>query len=144
MGSWPGATKGVASTVTISLVTNTFCSCPTGVWRQAGRASLMMRAARFILKQRPIRLLFYVGCRIFSQFLSIQQERYDPMLICHCPTQHAGKQKRAVCLRGHSVQVCVEPGCLNDAAICPMPGCKSPVALLPRPIDQPLPLSMSL
>lgn len=66
------------------------------------------------------------------------------MLICRHPTQHADKLKSAICLRGHSIQVCVEPACLDAATACPIPGCKSPVALLPKPIDQTLPLSMSL
>lgn len=66
------------------------------------------------------------------------------MLICHSPSQHSGKRKNAICLKGHAIQVCVEPGCLDAATACPLPNCKSPVALLPKPIDQPLPLSMSL
>jgi hypothetical protein len=66
------------------------------------------------------------------------------MLICHFPSQHSGKRKNAICLKGHAIQVCVEPGCLDAATACPLANCKSPVALLPKPIDQPLPLSMSL
>ena len=66
------------------------------------------------------------------------------MLICRHPTEHAEKLRNAICLRGHSLQVCVEPACLDAATACPIADCKSPVALLPKPIDQPLSLSMSL
>jgi hypothetical protein len=66
------------------------------------------------------------------------------MLICHHPSEHLARQRNAICLRGHSLQVCVEPACLDDATACPIADCKSPIALLLKPIDQPLSLSMSL
>jgi hypothetical protein len=64
------------------------------------------------------------------------------MLRCHCPTKHVGKLRSAICLRGHLIQVCLDPACLEIAMPCPIPGCKSPVALWHRPADRPLPLSL--
>jgi hypothetical protein len=65
------------------------------------------------------------------------------MLICHYPKHHAGSFKSAICVKGHFLQICVEPGCLNLAVECPIANCKSPIALSPKRRRQ-APLSMPL
>jgi hypothetical protein len=61
------------------------------------------------------------------------------MLICHCPAKHTGKHKSAICVSGHYIRICVEPGCLSAATACPMPECKQPIALWHKHVDQPSP-----
>jgi len=47
------------------------------------------------------------------------------MLICGCLKHPIGRLGNAICVRGHSIRVCMEPDCLDRNTSCPTPGCGS-------------------
>lgn len=62
------------------------------------------------------------------------------MLSCVCKEHPAGRLGSAICLRGHSTWMCIEPDCVDQNTSCPIPECGCLVAVL-RSTEEPSPFS---
>jgi len=62
------------------------------------------------------------------------------MLVWVCKEHPGGRLGSAICLRGHSTRVCIEPDCADQNTSCPIPGCGCLVAVSRR-TEEPSPLS---
>ena len=86
------------------------------------------------------RLLSCFGAVCFFACRPIGLREAPTVLICVCKEHPMGRFGSAICVRGHSIRVCIEPDCLDRNTSCPIPGCGSLVAVS-RPVDAQLPLS---
>jgi hypothetical protein len=64
-------------------------------------------------------------------------DRGTALLICVCKEHPIGRLGSAICVRGHSIRVCIEADCLDQNSSCPVPRCGSPVTISGPAEEQP-------
>jgi hypothetical protein len=87
----------------------------------------------------PLLVSFLVAPHVFRARVDRPIE-VQTMLFRVCKEHPAGRLGSAICLRGHSTWMCIEPDCVDQNTSCLIPECGCLVAVL-RSAEEPSPLS---